>query len=263
VREGVLATAFFVPLPLALALAAAVPPREPRQRRQWVGLGLWSLGTLAAAWVGLRFYKGYFLAVAPPLCLLAAAPWGLLAARPGGLRVRRVVRALLLLPALVLALRQLAVLELQRADRARPHDEGGRAIAAHVLAHHEPGDRIWVWGWHLWDVYPRTGLRSASRVYKSLGLLTPPNDDTWRRPATRLRFVDGPAAELLLEELRASPPAWIVLGGTVPRGEFEGLQQLLHEAYVQDRRVRVGRVQFWQRRDRAEAERRASAANRP
>jgi hypothetical protein len=163
----------------------------------------------------------------------------------------------LLLPALLLALRQVAVLELQRVDRARPHDEGGRVIAAHVLEHSEPGDRIWVWGWHLWDVYPLTGLRSASRVYKSLGLLTPPNDDTWRRPATKLTFVDGPAAQVVLEDLRANRPAWIVLGSTVPRGEFEGLQALLREEYVQDRRVRLGRVQFWQRRDRAEAERAA------
>lgn len=51
-EEGVLATAHFVALPLALALAAVVPPREPAQRRVWVGLVLWSLGTLAAAWVG-------------------------------------------------------------------------------------------------------------------------------------------------------------------------------------------------------------------
>lgn len=267
VREGVLATAFFVPLPLSLALAAVVPPSEPQQRRQWLGLAVWSLGTLAAAWVGFRFYKGYFLAAAAPLCLMSAAPWGLLGTErwrgllgTGGARRRAIVRAvqaLVLVPALVLALRQLAVLELQRADRARPHDEGGRAVAAHVLAHSEPGDRIWVWGWHLWDVYPLTGLRSASRVYKSLGLITPPNDDTWRRPATPPRFMDGPAAALLLEELRAARPVWIVLGGTAPRREFEGLQQLLREEYVQDRRVRVGKVQFWQRRDRAEAERRA------
>ncbi len=253
-KEGVLATAHFVALPLGLALVAVVPPRDPEQRRQWLGLVLWSLGTLAAAWVGLRFYKGYYLAVAAPLSLWAAAPWGLLGR---GLRVGRVVRGILLLPALLLALRQVAVLELQRKDRARPHDQGGRVIADHILAHSEAGDRIWVWGWHLWDVYPLTGLRSGSRVYKSLGLLTPPNDDTWRRSATKLTFVDGPAAQLLLEDLRASQPAWIVLGSTVPRGEFEGLKQLLHEGYVLDRRVRLGRVQFWQRRDRALAERAA------
>jgi len=266
VREGVLATAFFVPLPLSLALVGVMPPREPERRRQWVALVLWSLGTLAAAWVGFRFYKGYFLAVAAPLCLLAAAPWGIgrvvrwRGVGGSGARGRwgsRVLRALVLVPALVLALRQLAVLELQRADRARPHDEGGRAIAAHVLAHSEPGDRIWVWGWHLWDVYPLTGLRSASRVYKSLGLITPPNDDTWRRPATAPRFMDGPAAELLIEELRADPPVWILLGGSAPRGQFAALKALLHEQYVLDRRVRVGRVQFWQRKDRADAERRA------
>ncbi|MCX4244433.1 ArnT family glycosyltransferase [Paraliomyxa miuraensis] len=252
VREGVLATVHFVVLPLSLAVTAVWPPRDPVRWRQWWGLLLWSLGTLAAAWVGLRFYKGYFLAVSAPLCLWAAAPWGLLGRAA---RVGRVVRCVLLVPTLLLVLRQGAVLEHQRADRARPHDQGGRVIAKHVRRHSEPGDRIWVWGWHLWDVYPLTGLRSASRVYKSLGLLTPPNDDTWRRPATRLRFSDGPAAQLLLEELRANRPVWIVLGSTVPRGEFEALTQLLREDYVRDRRVRLGRVQFWQRRDRADAER--------
>jgi hypothetical protein len=257
IAEGVLATVYFVALPLSLALATVVPPRDRTERRAWVGLWGFAACTLAAAWVGFRFYKGYYLAVAPPLCLLAAAPWGLWGARPGGARLRGWVRALLLAPALVLGLRQVAVLEQQRIDRARPHDQGGRIIAAHVLAHSEPGDRIWVWGWHLWDVYPLTGMRSASRVYKTLGLITPPSNDTWRRPATALHFVDGPAARILIEELRADPPAWIVLGSTAPHREFEALRALLREGYVQDRRVRLGRVQFWQRADRAEAERQA------
>ncbi|MCA9648541.1 MAG: glycosyltransferase family 39 protein [Myxococcales bacterium] len=259
IEEGMLATAFFVALPLALALFAAVPPRDREARRITMGLALWSLGTLAVAWVGLRFYKGYFLAVSAPLCLWAAAPWGLLGA---SCRVRRWGRWVLLLPALLLALRQLAVLEHQRVDRDRPHDQGGRVIAKVVSGDRRPGDRIWVWGWHLWDVYPLTGMRSASRVYKSLGLLTPPNDDTWRRPASRLRFVDGEAAAILLEDLQASRPAWIVLGSTVPRAEFRALNDFLREHYLLERKVRLGRVQFWHRRDRAQAQRAAAAARR-
>lgn len=252
VGEGLLATVHFVALPLSLALFAVVPPRDAEARRIWRGVALWSLATLAAAWVGLRFYKGYFLAVAAPLCLWAAAPWGLLGAAS---RVRRYGRAVLLLPALLLCLRQLAVLDHQRKDRARPHDQGGRVIAKVVSTDRRQGDRIWVWGWHLWDVYPLTGMRSASRVYKSLGLLTPPNDDTWRRPATRLRFVDGEAAAILLEDLDAQRPAWIVLGSTVPRREFRALTAFLREHYVLERKVRLGRVQFWHRRDRAAAQR--------
>ena len=253
-KEGLLAAAHFVALPLSLAMFAVVPPRDDESRRVWRGVALWSLMTIAAAWVGLRFYKGYFLATAAPLCLWAAAPWGLLGAAS---RVRRWGRVVFLVPVLLLSLRQMAVLDHQRVDRARPHDKGGRVIAKVVRTDLRKGDRIWVWGWHLWDVYPMTGLRSASRVYKSLGLLTPPNDDTWRRPATRLRFVDGEASAILLEDLDASRPAWIVLGSTVPRREFRALTAFLREHYVLDRRVRLGRVQFWHRRDRAEAMRSA------
>ncbi|MEX1365763.1 MAG: hypothetical protein AB1Z98_21730 [Nannocystaceae bacterium] len=257
-REGLLATVHVLVLPLSLSLLAVVPPRDPAARRQWMALALWSLGALAAAGVGLRFYKGYFLAASAPLCLWAAAPWGLLrlASRArGSSRVAHGLRLVLLLPALLLAMRQLAVLDHQRKDRARPHDQGARVITTVVRTDQRPGDRIWVWGWHLWDVYPMTGMRSASRVYKSLGLLTPPNDDTWRRPATRLRFVDGEAATLLLEDLRATRPAWIVLGSTVPRQQFTALREYLRAEYVLERKVRLGRVQFWHRRDRAQAQR--------
>ena len=257
--EGLLATMHFVALPLALAMFAIVPPKQRAARRVWLGLALWSLATMAAAWVGLRFYKGYFLATAAPLCLWAAAPWGLMGAAS---RVRRAGRLVLLLPAFLLVLRQLTVLEHQREDRARPHDQGGRVIARVVGGDQRNGDRIWVWGWHLWDVYPFTGMRSASRVYKSLGLLTPPNDDTWRRHAKRLRFTDGEAAEILLEDLDATRPAWIVLGSTVPRNEFKGLRSFLREHYILERKVRLGRVQFWHRRDRAQAQRAARRAKR-
>ncbi|MEM7157523.1 MAG: hypothetical protein AAF799_32080 [Myxococcota bacterium] len=257
--EGLLATMHFVALPLALAMFAVVPPKTRAARRQWMGLALWSLATLAAAWVGLRFYKGYFLATAAPLCLWAAAPWGLAGAAS---RVRRAGRLVVLLPAFLLVLRQMAVLDHQRQDRARPHDQGGRVIAKVVSRDQRDGDRIWVWGWHLWDVYPFTGMRSASRVYKSLGLLTPPNDDTWRRHATRLRFVDGEAAEILLADLDEVRPAWIVLGSTVPRGQFSELRSFLREHYVLEREIRLGRVQFWHRRDRADAQRAARRAKR-
>jgi len=146
-------------------------------------------------------------------------------------------------------LRQGTLLSEQRRDRARPHDEGGRVIAAHLQRELPAGARIWVWGWHLWDVYPLTGRRSASRIYKSLGLLTPPNDDTWRQPATPLVFVDGEAAAILLEDLRANKPGYIVLGSTVPHRQFTALRRLLAEDYIRDPRVKLGRVEFWRSRE--------------
>lgn len=246
--EGVLATAYFLALPLVLAAFALVRPgvERTRVRTVVVPLALWTLATLAAAWVGARFYKGYFLAVAPPLAILAAAPWGLAGAQ---LRLSALARGVLAIPIAVLVLRQGAMLREQRVDRARPHDEGGRVIAAHLQRELPEGERIWVWGWHLWDVYPMTNRRSASRIYKSLGLLTPPNDDTWRKPATPLVFVDGEAAAILLEDLDANRPGYIVLGSTVPHRQFKALRSFLAEHYTRDHRVKLGKVEFWRRRD--------------
>jgi hypothetical protein len=247
-REGVLATAYFLALPLALAAFAVVPPASERARvrRVVVPLAIWTVAALVGAWVGARFYKGYFLGVLPPLAILAAAPWGVFGSRAP---LRWPARVALALPIVLLVLRQGTLLIEQRRDRARPHDQGGRVIAKHLQLELPADERIWVWGWHLWDVYAMTGRRSASRIYKSLGLLTPPNDDTWRRPATPLVFVDGEPARILLEDLRAAPPGYIVLGSTVPHRQFTALRELLAELYVRDPRVKLGRVEFWRRRD--------------
>jgi hypothetical protein len=259
-REGALATAFFLALPLVLAAwtigaprSCAPGERECRWRVEARWLWCWIALALAAACLGGRFYKGYFLAVLPPLCVLAAAPWGLLGRawhrRPRS--IRRWLRVALILPILVLGARAGAQLSKEREDRARAHDRGGRLIARHVKRHTEVGDRVWFWGWHLWDAYALSGRRSGSRIYKSLGLLTLANDDTWRTPSGRLRMdPDSPYPEILLEELARSRPVFVVLGSTVPRAQFTGLREFLRRDYRRDRRARVGRVQFWIRRDR-------------
>lgn len=246
VGEAALASAFFVGLPLVLCGFTI----GRADRRRWAGplrwLSLWAAATLVAAFVGARFYKGYFLATAAPLCLIAAAPWGLCGVRP--LRPAW-VRAAGLLAITPLVVRCVLSLQHVRDDRARPHDTGGRTIAAHVAENTTADDTIWVWGWHLWDVYPLANRMSGSRIYKSLGLLTPPNDDSWRRPASRLTFVDGEHAQTLIDDLRRNRPRYVVLGSTVPHREFEALHELLRAEYRRDRRVRLGRVQFWRLRD--------------
>jgi hypothetical protein len=260
-REGALASAHFLGLALVLAAFAGgyagmralahVSGRAPLDADElarvqvFAWIGVWLLGTLFAASLGARFYKGYFVAAAAPASLLAAAPFGLLGAR---CRVHWLARLLALSLASLLAVRAWMQLEQTRSDRGRPHDEGGRRVAAHVLAHSQPDDTIWVWGWHLWDVYPLTGRMAASRIYKSLGILTQPNDDTWRRGATPLRFVDSPYADQLLADLDRNRPAWIVLGSTVPHREFRELQTFLRAHYRRDYTVQLGRVQFWRRR---------------
>lgn len=254
--EWLAASAHFVALPLALAgFALAARPRGhvPKSQEPVPGatrfLAVWALAALLAAAVGLRFYKGYYLAVLPPLCLLAAAPWGALA--PATWRARsRLARAALAVVLAALTARAALALRDTRIDRARPHDEGARTLARFVAAHTSPSDRIWVWGWHLWGVHAYSGRLSASRVYKALGTLTPVNTDTWRTPAPPQVMLEGsPYAQLLLDDLAAAPPAYVLLGGTVPRDQFTALRRFLAAGYVRDRRVHVGRVEVWRRRD--------------
>lgn len=258
--EWLAATTHFVALPLALAaftLAARRPPvpaaiSQPSAPTDPVpgatrALVVWALAALAAAAVGLRFYKGYYLAVLPPLCLLAAAPWGALG--PGVWR-RGAPRLLLAPLLLALTARATLVLHATRVDRARPHDAATRAIGRFLADNTTDGDTIWVWGWHLWGAYAYSGRLSASRVYKTLGLLTPVNTDTWRTPAPAPRLLaDSPYAHMLIGDLSQSPPAFIVIGGTAPREPFVPLRRLLADRYTRDRRLQFGRVEIWRRRD--------------
>jgi hypothetical protein len=245
-KEGTLALAYFLGLPLVFAAFTLAAPCPPERRRERWFVVLWLLATLFAASLGARFYKGYFVAVAPPLVILAAAPWGLLGVRSSA---PRWARALALVVLVALVVRQSLIVDVQRADRSVAHDTGGRKIADHVAANTDPDDTIWVWGWHLWDVYPLANRMSASPIYKSLGVLTPPNDDTWRRPASKQHFVDSELADRLLDDLARARPAYIVLGSTVPREQFTGLQTFLRREYRRDHRVRLGHVQFWRRKD--------------
>jgi hypothetical protein len=121
-------------------------------------------------------------------------------------------------------------------------------VARHLMRELPDGARIWIWGWHLWDLYPMTDRRSASRLYKSLGLLTPPNDDTWRLPASPLVFVDGPHAQMLIEDLERAPPGYVVLGSTVPQRQFTALRKLLGRDYARDRTVQLGKLEMWRHR---------------
>jgi hypothetical protein len=249
-REGMLATVHFLALPLVLAafvvgVALARREREREELRLVALVGAWLLATLVSASLGFRFYKGYFVAVAAPMCLLAAAPIGLLGRRCA---LHWAPRAIVLLLACVLVVRTLLFVDLTRRDRAQPHDEGARRIAAHIVAHSTPEDSIWVWGWHLWDAYALTGRMSGSPIYKTLGILSQPNDDTWRRPATPQRYIESEYSRQLLADLDATRPAFIVLGSTVPHRDFAELHVFLRRHYRRDNAVRIGKVQIWRRK---------------
>ncbi|HEY0135942.1 MAG TPA: hypothetical protein VGB85_17775, partial [Nannocystis sp.] len=246
--EGLAATVFFLALPLTLAVfATAARPRDETASATTRLLWIWALAAIAGAAVGLRFYKGYFLAALPPLCLLAAAPWGMLAA---GFWRRGVARWLAAPVLALLVARAGVMLHATRVDRARPHDDGARKLADHIARHSEPGARIWVWGWHLWGVYAYSDRLSASPIYKTPGLLTRFDDDTWRRPSTPVTLIpDSPHADRLLRDLDAARPIFITLGGSVPREKFVALRRFLLTHYERDRRITVGKVEVWRRRD--------------
>jgi hypothetical protein len=256
-REGGLATAHFLGLALVLAAFAAfvalgrrlngmtLDEGEREQLRLIALVSAWVLATMVSASLGFRFYKGYFLAVAAPMCVLAAAPIGLLGRRCS---MHWAPRVIVLLLASVLVGRTLLFLDHTRLDRGQPHDEGARRIAAHIVAHSSEHDRIWVWGWHLWDVYALTGRMAGTTIYKSLGILTQPNDDTWRRPASPQRYIESEYSQQLLAELDASRPIFIVFGSTVPHRDFTQLHDFLRQHYRRDHAVRIGKVQIWRRK---------------
>jgi hypothetical protein len=249
-REGVLATAYFVALPLVLVAYAVTAERRERaepHRAVVATLIVWILAALVGAAVGLRFYKGYFLAALPPLVLLGVAPWGLCGANVWRRGFVRFVTAPVLV---VLVARAATIMAATREDRARPHDDGARRIAAYIAAQTHADDRIWVWGWHLWGVFAYSGRLSASPIYKTPGLLTRFEDDSWRRQASPLVFEpDSPYVPILLADLSTNRPAFIVLGGSVPRDDFTELRRFIADNYVRDRRLAIGRAEIWRRRD--------------
>jgi len=246
-RDGVFASAYFLGLPLAMAAFTVMASlRDPKRRRETTWVLVWLLAALGSAAVGMRFYQGYFLTALPPVCLLAAAPWGLLGSRFSRGKWTQII---LIAPLLVLFLRQSWMLEGTRKRRGLSRDQGAQAVANHIKNRTVDGEKIWVWGWHLWGVYSLADRRSASAIYKSWGLLTTPNDNTWRRSGTRSTFVDGPAAAKLLDDFETDPPAYIVLGSSVPHRDFSKLHRFIQERYSRDRSLTLGRVQFWRHLD--------------
>ncbi|RMG99017.1 MAG: hypothetical protein D6705_04300 [Deltaproteobacteria bacterium] len=246
-HEALRATAFFLAWPLAVALLSLGAGRGPSRpsRRVFGSVAVaYLVAAVAAAWVGGRFYKGYFLMAAPAACFVAGIGWDRIAA-PGAVRWRRWIAAFVFL---LLGGRQAVLWSNVAQERGIVRDRAQRRLAERVARTTGPGDRIWCWGWHLWGVYALSGRLSASRIYKGLGLLTEPHADTWRTPAPRLVFRDGPAARMLLEDFRATPPAVVILGSTVPHRDFHDLRRFLRDGYRRDPSVRMGRLEVWVRR---------------
>ncbi|HXA50816.1 MAG TPA: hypothetical protein VNV86_10950 [Candidatus Acidoferrum sp.] len=200
-RTGLLRTANWLGFHACMAVAAVMGLKD--ERRRWL---LWlAIGT-AGAIAGLRFFPRYYLAVLPPLTLLAAhglaryprrAPW---------------VALLLLIPAVRFAPTYVEAARGGWRDTAM--DADSRAVAAILKQKARPGDTLFVWGYRP-EIYVYSGLRAATRFLDSQPLTGVPAD----RHLTQSKAVESERSSAHRQELSASRPVWLVdgLGGYNPQ----------------------------------------------
>ena len=94
-------------------------------------------------------------------------------------------------------------------------------------------DQIWIWGRWAWPVYFYSQRESATRYFKSLGVLTTQLSNTWN-PQRKTRPTafnpNGPWKEAI-GELQQNLPKFIVLARNEPYHQFKALKQLLRTHY--------------------------------
>lgn len=246
VGDGVLGFWAFMAIPTVLAVGTLVLLLIRRRKLNVVGvfLGLHLLFSFMGASVGFRYFKSYYIQTLPAAALIAAHPAGALLhflrgdtwrtawAKTGWRRVVTPVLAIVSLSFLVPAIRHdLREIKRTQVRRSKPRDGHTRAVAKIVRENTEPTDTIWVWGRWGWPIYYHADRASASRVVKTLAVITSNLTNTWRRPTKPTVFVPVGPYEEVVEELRANQPAFIVLSKNERYRGYTGFEQLLRERY--------------------------------
>jgi hypothetical protein len=199
--EGLRRTFNWLGFRAALVIGAWFALRRETERRRLLA---WIAISLAAAWLGLRFFPRYFFHLLPPLALLGARG---LATLPRQAAIA--IAFLLAVPLIRFAPRYV---ELARDQiEARPHAWRDLALyedcrrAAAVI---EGGTSLLVWGYRP-EIYPLTRMRAATRFLDSQPLNGVLADRHLRdvRPT-----FPGEAQENRDEVLRGEEPEWIVDG---------------------------------------------------
>jgi hypothetical protein len=209
---------------------------------------------------GRRFFVHYLAQCLPALALLAAHPgaidW-LLARRAElgsrvwlvGARLHTALAGGLLLFLLGrIPFHKNAVVD----NPGSPHvEQAGRYVREHSTSD-EP---LLVWGWAGWGSYYYAERRSPSRIFKVLGQVTEYNDNTAFSRGTSIAFKPGPHADMLLADLRAHPPSFIIRAtpffpGTTgdPLDEWPELRAMVNRDYKQA--TRFGHLIVYERRRR-------------
>lgn len=206
------------PLVLAVLLVAAplaantvlqrVPDERERRDRPLLFYTLaWTVTALGAALSGGRGFDHYFVQTLPPLCLLAGwllARLSLVAWAPYGRRTARLGAALALL---AVAAGVVHSAWLARGRTLAP--DVSRRTADYVRAQTEPGDRIFVWGFHP-EFHLFTGRAPASRfVYGSFLTGLVPWTNVAPDRDTAYAIVPG-ALETLLADLERTRPVFLI-----------------------------------------------------
>jgi hypothetical protein len=227
-------TALFVGAGLPLVAAAAAALWHPVWAARRVDRLVFAALTLVSA-VGVaasgRFFPHYYIALVPPLSLLAAPVlahvWRAAATRRRGLLLARVSQVWI--AAAVVAF---FVQHTRQLGRLETDTEEGRYIREHTA----PTDRIFVWG-RAPRVYLDARRRSASRYIHTFPLTGHIFGPRLAGVETRSRVHAGAWANLRAD-FEQHPPLYIVdlevpPGGLYPAAEFPELAAILASDYEQ------------------------------
>ena len=237
----------FLLLPTLLAIASfAVTTARPSARLNLRGalLVVHFGASFAAASLGFRYYKSYYLQLLPVLCWLAAHPEGIVARwfqRSRWPRSHRgkVTQAIGALSALLMVLPAVLhdgdlLLSERRKRRGKPTFKGeALAISDFIARNSKPADSIWVWGRWAWPVYFHANRQAPTRFYKVLGVVTTSLDNTWKKPTSRTLYVERkPFSDLIANDLIENEPAFIVDAKNESRRGWTAIDKLLARRYL-------------------------------
>lgn len=258
--------AFFLPLVLGAAGAIAIIRANRKGTRKypslWPALLFYGFSIAGCAIGGRRFFIHYLPQCLPALALVAAHPGALdwlfaprsdLGSRPWLVAAR--LHAVLAVGLLLFSLGRIPFGKNALVDN--PGSPVVEQAGRYVREHSRPDEPLLVWGWAGWGSYYFAERRSPSKVFKVLGQVTEYNDNTAFSKGTSIGFKPGPYADLLLADMRARPPVFIIRSspffpGTTgdPLDQWTEMRALLTREYKVA--TRFGHLIVYERRRRAQ-----------
>lgn len=254
IEDGFAGLLVFLATPSLLAAASLFGAGRPRLGAKGVLLGTFFWLSFVGASLGLRFFKHYYSQLLPAAVLIAAMPCGALLRwtsaelwRGWRQRIASIVVILgLLLAVFPAVMNDHEQVKKVRKSRRHAHDRTAYRVARVINKQAKPGDKVWVMGWRAWPIYYYTDRIAPTEFYKVMHVLTTQLTNTWRRPTKRRRFVPESPWQPLMADLKADPPAFIVVGKHADYSKFTALHEFLGERY---RKIPASGFNFYRRLD--------------